>query len=102
MPSDRIRADYDELAAIAQEMQQEGYSVDSLIVRLRRCVDALEYGGWIGRGANSFYLEMHNDVFPALQRLANALLDGGDAVNQISQILHEAEEEASALFQRRA
>lgn len=101
MPTDRIRADYDELAAIAHEMQQEGYGVDSLIVRLRRCVDALEYGGWIGRGASAFYSEMHNDVFPALHRLANALLDGGDAVSQISQILRDAEEEASALFQRR-
>ena len=101
MATDRIRADYDELAAIAREFQQEGYSVDSLIVRLRRCVDALEYGGWIGRGASAFYGEMHNDIFPALQRLANALLDGGDAVNQISQIIRSAEEEASALFQRR-
>ncbi len=45
-------------------MQQEGYSVDSLIGRLRRCVDALEYGGWIGRGAGNFYAEMHNDIFP--------------------------------------
>ncbi|MCZ7541408.1 MAG: WXG100 family type VII secretion target [Anaerolineae bacterium] len=102
MPTDHIRADYDELAAIAHEMQQEGHSVDSLIGRLRRCVDALEYGGWIGRGANAFYMEMHNDAFPALQRLANALLDGGDTVTQISQILRDAEEEASALFQRRA
>ncbi len=101
MPTDRLRADYDELVAIAREMQQEGYSVDSLIGRLRRCVDALEYGGWIGRGASSFYAEMHNDIFPALQRLANALLDGSDAVSQISQIIHDAEEEASALFQRR-
>ncbi len=101
MSTGRIRADYDELANIAREFQQEGHSVDSLIVRLRRCVDALEYGGWIGRGANAFYSEMHNDIFPALQRLANALLDGGDAVNQISQILRDAEEEASVLFQRR-
>lgn len=100
MPTEHVRADYDELAAIAHELQQEGFSVDSLIVRLRRCVDALEYGGWIGRGANNFYIEMHNDVFPALHRLANALLDGGDAVTQISQILRGAEEEASALFRR--
>ncbi|MEW6581082.1 MAG: WXG100 family type VII secretion target [Chloroflexota bacterium] len=101
MPTDRIRADYDELATIAHELQQEGYGVDSLIARLRRCVDALEYGGWIGRGANSFYAEMHNDVFPALHRLANALLEAGDAVNRVSQIIREAEEEAAALFIRR-
>ncbi len=101
MPDDRIRADYDELSAIAHEFQQESQGVDALILRLQRCVDELEYGGWVGRGASAFYSEMHNDVFPALHRLANALLEAGDAVNRISQIMREAEEAAAALFGRR-
>ncbi|MGQ9851706.1 MAG: WXG100 family type VII secretion target [Aggregatilineaceae bacterium] len=100
MPNDHIRADYDELTAIAHQFQQESQSVDALITRLQRCVDELEYGGWIGRGASAFYAEMHNDVFPALHRLANALLEAGDAVNRISQIMREAEEAAAALFGR--
>ena len=100
MPNDHIRADYDELAAIAHEFQQESQGVDALIARLQRCVDELEYGGWIGRGASAFYAEMHNDVFPALHRLADALQDAGDAVNRISQIIREAEEAAAALFGR--
>ncbi len=102
MSVDHIRADYDELSAIAQAFQQESQGVDALISRLQRCVDELEYGGWIGRGANAFYAEMHNDVFPALHRLANALLEAGDAVNRIGQIMREAEEAAAALFGRRA
>lgn len=100
MPNDHIRADYDELATIAREFQQEGQSVEALILRLQRCVDELEYGGWIGRGASAFYAEMHNDVFPALRRLSNALLEAGDAVTRISEIIREAEEAAAALFGR--
>ena len=98
MPADIIRADYDELARIAQEFDLEGSQVDQLILRIRRCVDDLEYGGWIGRGANTFYGEMHNDVFPALQRLADALIAASDAVTRISAILQEAEEEAASRF----
>jgi len=100
MPGDIIRADYDELARIAQEFDLEGCQIDQLILRLQRCVDELEHGGWIGRGANAFYNEMHNDVFPGLHRLADALIASSDAVTRISDIIREAEEEAASLFGR--
>lgn len=97
----KIQADYDELAAISNEFLQEAAGVEQLTTQIMNLVGQLESGGWIGRGADAFYNEMHDLVEPGLQRLARALEDAGGAIRQISNIMSQAEQEASSLFGRR-
>ena len=69
--------------------------------QINNLVGELEGGGWIGRGADAFYAEMHDLVNPGLQRLGRALEDAGGAIKQISDILSQAEQEASFKFTSR-
>jgi WXG100 family type VII secretion target len=98
MPGFKVQADYDELSAIANEFMQEAAGVEQLLNQINNLVGELEGGGWIGRGAQAFYGEMHDLVDPGMQRLVRALEDGGSAIKQISNILSNAEQEASGLF----
>jgi WXG100 family type VII secretion target len=97
----KIQADYDELANIANELAQESQAVEQLTNQIMNLVGQLESGGWIGRGADAFFGEMQDLVQPGLQRLGRGLEDGSNAVKQISNILSQAENDASSLFSRR-
>ncbi len=102
MPGGRkVQVDYDELANIANEFMQESAGIEQLTNQINNLVGELEGGGWIGRGADAFYAEMHDLVNPGLQRLGRALEDAGGAIKQISDILSQAEQEASFKFTSR-
>ena len=102
MPGGRkIQADYDELASISNELGQESQAIEQLTNQIMNLVGQLESGGWIGRGADAFFGEMQDLVQPGLQRLGRGLEDGSNAVKQISNILSQAENDASSLFSRR-
>ncbi len=94
----KIQADYDQLTSIANQFAQEASSTEQLTNQIMSLVGELEGGGWIGRGADSFYNEMHDLVEPGLTRLARALEDASNAVKQISNVMSQAEHEASSLF----
>lgn len=100
MSAGKIQADYDELDAIVRQFDREGQDVERLTAQLRRLVEELERGGWIGRGARAFYDEMYQEVLPALRRLHDALYQVSDATGEIARILREAEESAARLMQR--
>ncbi len=97
----KIQADYDELANIANAFLQEASGIEQLTNQVMSLVGELEHGGWIGRGADAFYGEMHDLVEPGLLRLSRALEEAGGAIRQISNIISQAEQEASSLFGRR-
>jgi WXG100 family type VII secretion target len=97
----KVQADYDELASIANQFAQEASSTEQLTNQIMSLVGELEGGGWIGRGADAFFNEMHDLVEPGLTRLARALEDASNAVKQVSNVLSQAEHEASTLFARR-
>lgn len=97
----KIQADYDELASIANEFGQEAGAAEQLMNNIMRMVGELEAGGWIGRGAESFYAEMHDLVEPGMQRLVRALEDCSSAIKNIANIISQAENEASGLFRNR-
>ncbi len=94
----KIQANYDELSNIANQFVQESGAVADLTGKMQSLVSDLEGGGWIGRGAESFYAEMYDLIFPGLERLAQALEDAGQATKQISNIVSQAEHEASGVF----
>jgi WXG100 family type VII secretion target len=64
MAGQKIQADYDELANIANEFANEASAAEQLTNQITNLVGELEGGGWIGRGAQAFYSEMHDEVEP--------------------------------------
>lgn len=98
MTAPRIRADHDQLARIASSFGREAQNTQRSLQRIKRQVDQLQGGDWIGKGAKAFYAEMDQDVLPALTRLTQALAQARVATAQISKIMQQAEEEAARLL----
>jgi WXG100 family type VII secretion target len=98
MPALKIRGDYDLLTQMSQIFSRHSAETQGMINRLNQNVSTLQGGDWIGKGANAFYREMENEVFPSLKRLAAALNIAGRTTRQINQILQEAEDEAARIF----
>lgn len=98
MPAPRIRADHDDLARIASMFGRQSQNAQRSLQHIKRQMDTLQGGDWIGKGAQAFYKEMDQDVLPALKRLTEALAQAQRTTVQISQILKQAEEQAARLF----
>lgn len=96
--SDQIQADYEQLEQVAAKFAQYAQVVAEMTQNVKSSMDPLENGGWIGLGAESFFSEMNSVVLPATQRLQNALSEASRAVQDISQTVQQADEEASAPF----
>lgn len=96
----KIQADYDELASIANEFAQESQSIEQLTNQIMNLVGQLQSGGWIGRGADTFFGEMSDLVQPGMRRLISGLDDTNNAIKHIIDILSQAEQDASSLFSR--
>ncbi len=94
----KVQADYDELANIANQFAQESSAAEQLTNDILNLVGELEGGGWIGRGAQAFYSEMHDEVEKGLRNLSSALEDASNAVKQISNTISQAEQDASMKF----
>jgi WXG100 family type VII secretion target len=98
MPSRRVQANYDDLAGFGRAFAQRSDEVQNLIQQVSGLVSSLQGGGWIGLGANAFFQEMQDLVFPALNRLSAALQDASAATQRIAETFRSAEEEAGNLF----
>jgi WXG100 family type VII secretion target len=98
MSSPRIRADYDSLAASARAFGQEAASARQTLNNLRRHMEVLQSGDWIGRGATAFYQEMNGALLPSLQRLVTALETAERVTGLVSKLMHAAEEEAATVI----
>ncbi len=98
MSAPKIQADYGSLSEIAKQFASKAQETNSLIQSVGRCIESLQSGGWIGKGANQFYAEMQNEVSPAMQRLRSALDDASSATSRIAKAMEQHEREAGALF----
>ncbi|MBI5350826.1 MAG: WXG100 family type VII secretion target [Chloroflexi bacterium] len=98
MPASKVRADYDALQEIATTFDQHALNSRQSLQRLQQRMETLQNGDWIGKGATAFYKEMNSDVLPMMRRLAAALEMANRIIRQSSQIMQEAEDEASRLF----
>lgn len=99
MSTDVIQARYDSLDAIAGRFSQQSAAIVQLNTAVKRGVEALEGGGWQGKGSAAFFAEMNTELFPALQRLRQVLDEGRAVTLEAKAILERAEQEAAALFQ---
>ena len=95
---DEIRADYDQLGQVASRFTSQSQAIEGMLRAVRGRLEKLENGGWIGLGANAFFAEMRGEVLPAVTRLIEALAEGAQVTNEIGRHIHEAEDQASALF----
>lgn len=94
-----IQANYEQLEAIAGRFGQMAEENETLRANVMRGVEALRNGGWEGEGANAFLAEMDGTMFPAVDRLTNALAEAQKVTREIVRVIREAEEEAARPFQ---
>ncbi len=100
MSASIVQAQYDQLTDIAQRFQRQSEANAALKQRLQQHYQPLQQGGWQGRGSQAFFAEMENEIFPAMDRLIQALSQASRVTIQIQQVLREAEEEAARPFRQ--
>lgn len=93
-----IQIGYDEITQAATLCEREAHEVGTLVSTAQRCVGQLKAGGWVGGGANAFFKEMQELVFPGLERLRDALQQTGQTLKRTHRLMRTAEEEAARLF----
>lgn len=98
MPASQVRAHHEELQKISSSFNSQGSAIASVNGKLKSNLETLRGGDWIGKGATAFFKEMEGEVMPAMSRLQKAMTEAGRVTNQISQLMKQAEEEASRWF----
>ena len=98
MSAPTVRSDYDQLKNVAQSFSQQADTLNGMNQNLQGNVDTLQGGDWIGQGAQAFYKEWGDTVMPTLKRLQSALSESARITQQISQVMKEAEDNASRVF----
>ena len=83
------------------EVRTQAQAIQEMIQKVSSSFEKLRDGGWIGTGADAFFGEMESLVFPATNRLQQALEEAGQATNKVAETVKRAEQEASALFRVR-
>lgn len=95
--ADEVKVNPDELADVQREFQNQSQSIQEMLQRTRKSMEALE-PDWIGLGSDAFFEEMQGEVLPAVQRLQQALEQAGMVTGEILNIFQQADEEASSPF----
>jgi WXG100 family type VII secretion target len=98
MSAEIIQSKYEELENIARRFGQQAQATRTLQRQVQRNAGALRNGGWTGRGAAAFTGEMEQKLFPAMQRLSDALAEAQTTTLQVKEIIQKAEEEAASVF----
>ena len=98
MAAETVRSDYDQLKTSASSFKSNAEAIDKMNHDVRSAMDTLQGGDWIGEGARKFFAEMNDSVLPTLKRLLSALDQSARVTTQISQIMKEAEGQASGVF----
>jgi WXG100 family type VII secretion target len=96
--AEEIRADYDKLEEVAGRFNNQSQEMQQMGRQVRASYGKLRDGGWIGDAATKFFGEMEELVFPASDRLTEALEEAGQTTQRIAQTVKQAEQEASSLF----
>jgi WXG100 family type VII secretion target len=98
MSAPTVRSDYDQLKNVSQSFSSQADTLNGMNQNLQGNVDTLQGGDWIGQGAQAFYKEWGDSVMPTLKRLQSALSESARITQQISQVMKDAEDNASKVF----
>lgn len=95
--SDIIQVNYEALQRIAKDFHQESEEIARLRRDTGQKMDTLR-NDWVGRAANTFFMEMESEILPSTERLVRALLISEDSLNQIARIFHDADMETTSYY----
>lgn len=98
MSAEVIQTQYDNLQKVADRFARQAGAQRQMQQRLAKAMQALQNGGWQGKGSAAFFAEMNGKVLPVLRRLQQALEQAQRSTQEINQIVKAAEEEAAAVF----
>ncbi len=98
MPAPKVRSDHDGLKNIAGKFGQQAEASRQMSQNLKSKMDVLRGKDWVGKGADKFYGEMDSAVFPSLNRFSKSMDSAQRVTLKISQIMKQAEDDATALF----
>lgn len=90
-----VRSDHEQLKQISQSFAQQADAINNMNQQIKSCLETLQGGDWIGKGASAFFQEMNSSVNPSLARLQKALTQAARVTNQVSQLMKQAEGEAA-------
>jgi WXG100 family type VII secretion target len=100
MAADEIKADYEQLAQAVNRFDAQSQQIQQMAQSVQRSMETLR-SGWEGRGSQAFFSELQGKVLPGVNRLYLAMAQAAQVTQQISQVLRQAEEEASRPFRDR-
>ncbi|HLZ31627.1 MAG TPA: WXG100 family type VII secretion target [Chloroflexota bacterium] len=98
MAADVVQARYAELDEVAQRFEQLAASNAQLVQRVSGAFASLDDKGWIGLGKDAFQAEMLGVLFPALQRLGDAMSQASSITLAVKTLVQQSEGDASSLF----
>lgn len=98
MASALVRSDHDQLKQISQSFSQQADAINNMNQNIKSCMDTLQGGDWIGKGATACFQEMNGQVIPSLTRLHRALTQAARITQQVSQLMKQAEGEAAGVL----
>lgn len=98
MAQDIMHVEYEQLAQIGQSFGQEADHITAMQSQIKAAFNPLSSGDFQGDAAQAFFGEMQSIMFPAIERLITALHTSQTTVAQVSQLIQQAEQEASGLF----
>jgi len=93
----KFQAQYGQLKQIAQKYQQMAEEVSQMQSQIKGGVENL-HQSWEGKGASAFFGEMDDLVFPAVDKLHNAMEQAAQITVQVAQAIRQAEEDAKNQF----
>lgn len=98
MPAPRIRIEYDVMEQIAKKFFTQADLTDQSLKSLGTQMGTLQDGDWMGEGAKKFFSEMNSGVIPSVKGLSQALMEGGQVTQKISQVMRQADEDAARVL----
>ncbi len=96
MPS-QIRVNYEQLVNISQQFIDSANQGDLISQQMNACLDDIR-AAWQADGVEPFISRLFDRIVSPLDTLRNALDETSFTIDQISQIMADAETEASQLF----
>ncbi|NJL93975.1 MAG: WXG100 family type VII secretion target [Anaerolineae bacterium] len=95
MPAPILQADYETLREAERSALILAEDLAERLRKLRAVMDALEEEGWMGRGAEAFFEEMHEEVLPRFRRLVIALEETSFTLREVGHSFNESEDQAA-------
>lgn len=89
---------YDEMQSIIKQLETEEEDVKQLFNQTKSKVESLHGSQWMGEAADKFFNEMESQVLPKTTKMIYALNVAGQVAKQITEIIHQADEETKSFF----